>query len=78
MRRREFIALIGGAATAWPVIARAQLAATPLIGFLSSRSPEDSKPHLAGFLRGLEAFGYADGNTVRIEYRWANGRYDAL
>jgi putative ABC transport system substrate-binding protein len=55
MRRREFIALFG--AVALPVSARAQAAETPLIGFLSSRSPEDSKPHLAGFLRGLEAFG---------------------
>ena len=78
MKRREFIALIGGAAIAWPVAPRAQQATTPLIGFLSSRSPEGSKPHLAGFLRGLEAFGYADGKTVRIEYRWANGHYDAL
>ena len=50
----------------------------PLIGFLSSRSPEDLKPHLAGFLRGLEAFGYIDGKTARIEYRWANGQYDQL
>jgi putative ABC transport system substrate-binding protein len=50
----------------------------PLIGFLSSRSPEDSKPHLEGFLRGLEAFGYTDGKTARIEYRWANGQYDLL
>src|SRR4029453_6241405 len=44
----------------------------------SSRSPEDSKPHLAGFLRGLEAFGYTDGKTARIEYRWAYGRYEQL
>lgn len=50
----------------------------PLIGFLSSRSPEDSKPHLEGFLRGLEAFGYTDGKNARIEYRWANGRYEQL
>jgi ABC-type uncharacterized transport system substrate-binding protein len=78
MKRREFIALICGGATAWPIALRAQPAATPMIGFLSSRSPEDSKPHLAGFLRGLEAFGYADGKTVRIEYRWANGQYDVL
>src|SRR5690348_8717133 len=78
MRRREFIAIFGGAVTAWSVALRAQPAATPLIAFLSSRSPEDSKPHLAGFLRGLEAFGYTDGKTVRIEYRWANGHYDIL
>jgi putative ABC transport system substrate-binding protein len=76
MRRREFITLLGGAVT-WPFPARAQHSA-PLIGFLSSRSPEDSKPHLAGFLRGLEAFGYVDGKTATIEYRWAKGRYDQL
>ncbi|HMF21032.1 MAG TPA: ABC transporter substrate-binding protein [Pseudolabrys sp.] len=76
MRRREFITLLGGAAT-WPFPARAQHNA-PLIGFLSSRSPEDSKPHLAGFLRGLAAFGYVDGKTATIEYRWAMGRYDQL
>src|SRR5215471_21677196 len=76
MRRREFITLLGSAVT-WPFPASAQHNA-PLIGFLSSRSPEDSKPHLAGFLRGLEAFGYIDGKTARIEYRWAYGRYDQL
>src|SRR5690349_21569454 len=78
MKRREFITLIGGAAIGWPGSPSAQQAPPPLIGFLSSRSPEDSKPHLAGFLRGLEAFGYADGKTTRIEYRWANGHYDLL
>jgi ABC-type uncharacterized transport system substrate-binding protein len=78
MRRREFIKLVGSAAAAWPITARAQQAAMPLIGVLSSRSPEDSKPHLAGFLRGLEAFGYVDGRTAKIEYRWANGQYDQL
>jgi putative tryptophan/tyrosine transport system substrate-binding protein len=77
MRRREFIAMLGGAAAALPLAARAQRSA-PLIGFLSSRSPEDSKPHLAGFLRGLEAFGYIDGKTATIEYRWAKGEYDQL
>src|SRR5436305_4899693 len=77
MKRRDFITLLGGA-TAWPLAAWAQQTGMPLIGFLSSRSPEDSKPHLAGFLRGLEAFGYADGKTVRIEYRWAYGQYDVL
>ena len=78
MRRREFIKLVGSAAASWPITARAQQAAMPLIGVLSSRSPEDSKPHLTGFLRGLEAFGYVDGKTAKIEYRWANGQYDQL
>src|SRR6476660_10464645 len=77
MRRREFL---GAAASgiAWSVVAHAQQQAVPLIGFLSSRSPEETKPHLAGFLRGLEAFGYVDGKSARIEYRWANGQYDQL
>ena len=77
MKRREFLGLVGGG-VAWPVAGRAQQQTTPMIGFLSSRSPEDSKPHLAGFLRGLEAFGYTDGKTVKIEYRWAYGRYEQL
>jgi putative ABC transport system substrate-binding protein len=75
MQRREFLGIIAGTVT-WPLAGYAQ--SMPLIGFVSSRSPEDSKPHLAGFLRGLEAFGYTDGKTARIEYRWANGRYDFL
>jgi len=77
VRRREFITILGGAVAVLPLAARAQHSA-PLIGFLSSRSPEDSKPHLAGFLRGLEAFGYVDGKTATIEYRWARGQYDQL
>ena len=77
MKRREFLGLVAGG-IAWPAVARAQQQTMPLIGFLSSRSPEDSRPHLAGFLRGLEAFGYIDGKTARIEYRWANGQYDLL
>ena len=77
MKRREFLGLVAGG-IAWPAVGQAQQQTIPLIGFLSSRSPEDSKPHLAGFLRGLEAFGYIDGKTLRIEYRWANGQYDQL
>lgn len=77
MKRRKFLGLVAGG-MAWPIAGRAQQQSMPLIGFLSSRSPEDSKPHVAGFLRGLEAFGYTDGKTARIEYRWANGQYDQL
>lgn len=77
MKRREFLGLVAGG-MAWPVGSLAQVQTMPLIGFLSSRSPDDSKPHLAGFLRGLEAFGYIDGKTAKIEYRWANGQYDQL
>ena len=77
MQRRAFIAAFGGAAT-WPLVARAQQPAMPVIGFLSSRSPEESAPHLTGFLRGLKAFGYVDGQTATIAYRWAMGHYDRL
>ena len=77
MKRREFLGLVAGG-MAWPIASQAQVQTIPLIGFLSSRSPDDSKPHLAGFLRGLEAFGYIDGKTAKIEYRWANGQYDQL
>jgi putative ABC transport system substrate-binding protein len=77
MKRRKFLGLVAGG-IAWPVVGQAQQQTMPLIGFLSSRSPEDSKPHVAGFLRGLEALGYIDGKTARIEYRWAYGRYDQL
>lgn len=78
MRRREFLGLVGGGIAAWSSVAHAQQQSAPLIGFLSSRSPEESKPHLAGFLRGIEAFGYVDGKSATIEYRWANGQYDRL
>ena len=78
MRRREFLGFLGAGIAASPLVAHAQHQSMPLIGFLSSRSAEDSRPHLAGFLRGLEAFGYVDGKTATIEYRWANGQYDQL
>jgi len=77
MKRRKFLGLVASG-IAWPAVGRAQQQTVPLIGFLSSRSPEDSKPHLAGFLRGLEALGYIDGKTATIEYRWAYGQYDRL
>jgi putative ABC transport system substrate-binding protein len=77
MKRRDFLWAVAGA-VASPTVAMAQQETLQLIGFLSSRSPEESKPHLTGFLRGLEAFGYIDGKTVKIEYRWAQGHYDQL
>src|SRR6476660_7221625 len=69
--------LLGGAA-AWPVAARAQQPAMPVVGFLSSRSPGESAPDLAGFRQGLAQAGYVENQTVAIEYRWAENRYDRL
>jgi putative ABC transport system substrate-binding protein len=78
MRRREFIGALGGAAVAWPVVARAQQPAMPVVGYLSSRSPEDTKHLLPAFIDGLAQSGYVDGQNVSIEYRWARGQYNLL
>ena len=78
MRRREFIAVIGGGAVAWPLAARAQQPALPVIGFLSARSPEDSVQVLEAFHQGLGDGGFVSGRNVEVEYRWARGDYGRL
>jgi putative tryptophan/tyrosine transport system substrate-binding protein len=77
MRRREFIGLLGGAA-AWPLAARGQQPTMPRIGFLSSTSPEAFAERLRGFRQGLRESGYVEGESVAIEYRWAENQNDRL
>ena len=72
--RREFITLLGGAAAAWPVVARAQQPAMPVIGFLGASTPSTESQRVAAFVQRLRELGWIDGRNLTLEYRWAEGR----
>jgi len=78
MKRRDFIALLGGAAASWPLAARAQRPAKTVIGFLGPASPSTFASRIEAFRQGLRDFGYVEGTNITVEYRWAEGRYERL
>src|SRR5215831_13972976 len=77
-RRRDFITLIGGAAVAWPLAARAQQPAMPVVVFLAVGSPDALPARVVAFRKGLSEIGYVEGRNVAVEYHWLEGNYERL